>query len=98
MRNKKEGKLNKKELIRQISDGSGLKTKDVAKIIATMPISIAQVLAKNKKVTLSGFGTFSLSKRKSRIGINPRTKEKINIQASVSAHFKPSKKFKERIN
>lgn len=89
--------MNKKELIKQISQDSGLKKSEVAKILSAMPRSIAEALAKNEKVKISGFGTFSLSKRKARIGINPRTKEKINIHSSVSAHFKASGKFKKQI-
>jgi nucleoid DNA-binding protein len=89
--------LNKKEFIANISKSSGLNKKEIARIISSMPKSLAEVLINNEKVTISGFGTFRLSKRKSRIGTNPRTKEKINLPASVSVNFKPSGKFKNQI-
>ena len=44
---------------------------------------------KEKKVQLVGFGTFEVSKRKARLGVNPRTGEKIKIAASKTVKFKP---------
>jgi DNA-binding protein HU-beta len=91
------GKLNKKELITQIAHASGLKKKEVAKILAAFMENIAECLAKGEKVVLRGFGTFRLLKRKARVGINPRTKEKINLPPSVTARFQPAKKLKEQV-
>ncbi|KKL44779.1 hypothetical protein LCGC14_2362260, partial [marine sediment metagenome] len=53
---------------------------------------------KGSKVTLVGFGTFSLTKRKARMGRNPRTGEAINIKASKSPKFTPGKAFKDSVN
>jgi DNA-binding protein HU-beta len=54
-------------------------------------------LKKGHSVTLVGFGTFSVSKRKARTGRNPRTREPIKIKASKLAKFKPGKALKDAI-
>ena len=51
--------------------------------------SIAQALANEDKVALLGFGTFSVQQKEARTGINPRTKEKIEIPARKVVKFKP---------
>jgi DNA-binding protein HU-beta len=49
------------------------------------------------KVTLTGFGTFSVSHRKARKGRNPQTGEEIQIKASTTVKFKPGKRLKEAV-
>ena len=55
-------------------------------------------LQKEKKIKLSNFGTFSVRQKKTRIGRNPKTKEKKTISERNVILFKPSKEFKEFIN
>ena len=55
-------------------------------------------LEKEKTVKLSKFGTFSIREKKSRIGRNPKTKEKKEISRRTVVLFKPSKEFKDFIN
>ena len=55
-------------------------------------------LKKENKLKISKFGTFSIRKKKSRIGRNPKTKEKKEISERNVVLFKPSKEFKEFIN
>ena len=55
-------------------------------------------LKKHKKIKISNFGTFSLRLKKSRLGINPKTKEKKIISERNVVLFKPSKDFKNYIN
>tara|TARA_Y100000591_G_C21371311_1_gene468899 strand:+ start:70 stop:369 length:300 start_codon:yes stop_codon:yes gene_type:complete len=55
-------------------------------------------LKKEKKIKLSKFGTFEVRTKKSRIGRNPKTKEKKIISERKVVLFKPSKEFKELIN
>ena len=57
-----------------------------------------QTLEGKKTLKLSKFGTFSVRKKKSRIGRNPRTKEEKIISERVVVLFKPSKEFKEFVN
>ena len=55
-------------------------------------------LIREKKIKISKFGTFSIRKKKSRIGRNPKTKEEKKISERNVVLFKPSKEFKELIN
>ncbi|HLC38981.1 MAG TPA: HU family DNA-binding protein [Patescibacteria group bacterium] len=91
--------MNKKELVSEIAKASNLNRGEVLKLLNEFSHTLAQTLAKGEKVSLSGFGTFSLSKRQARVGTNPRNpKEKIQIPPSVTAHFKPSQTLKSKIS
>ena len=59
---------------------------------------IVSNLIREKKIKISKFGTFSIRKKKSRIGRNPKTKEEKKISERNVVLFKPSKEFKELIN
>ncbi len=59
-------------------------------LLATIELSVAR----NKKVQLVGFGTFRVSKRKARWGVNPATGQRIKIKASKSVRFKPAASLK----
>jgi DNA-binding protein HU-beta len=59
--------------------------------------NIAKSIKKGNKVTLVGFGTFSLTKRKARDGRNPRTGETIKIKASKAPKFTAGKAFKDAV-
>ena len=60
--------------------------------------AIADALKEGDKVALLGFGTFSISERPARTGINPATKEKIQIAAKKVIKFKPGAELAEGIN
>ena len=80
--------MNKTELISAVAEKAGLSKVDAKKALdATLEV-IAGEVKKGGKVVLIGFGTFSVSERGARKGINPRTKETINIPAKKSAKFK----------
>ncbi|MDR1743770.1 MAG: HU family DNA-binding protein [Dysgonamonadaceae bacterium] len=80
--------MNKSELIGAIAQKSGLSKVDAKKALdATLEAITGEVKA-GGKVVLVGFGTFSVSKRSARKGINPRTKKVINIPAKKAAKFK----------
>lgn len=55
---------------------------------------VGEVLKKNGQVTLTGFGTFSVMKRKARMGVNPATGKKMPIPAKKVPKFKPGKELK----
>ncbi len=63
-----------------------------------MTAGIKHALSNGNKVTLVGFGTFSVTQRAARIGRNPRTKAPINIPASNSVKFKPGTALKTAVN
>ena len=68
-------KLNKADLVDQLAKGAGLSKAKAAESINIITGSINKALAKGNSVTLTGFGTFSVAKRKARKGRNPQTGE-----------------------
>jgi DNA-binding protein HU-beta len=58
---------------------------------------VGEVLKKNGQVTLTGFGTFSVMKRKARTGVNPVTRKKMPIPAKKVPKFKPGKELKSLV-
>ena len=81
--------MNKTELIEKIAAGAGLTKVDAKKALDATVAAIKEALVAGDKVSLVGFGTFSVSERPAREGINPATKEKIKIAAKKVAKFKP---------
>ncbi len=82
--------MNKTDLINEIAAKAQInKTAAKAALDATLE-SIEQALANDDKVQLIGFGTFTVLEKEARIGINPRTKEKIEIPARKVVKFKPA--------
>ena len=80
--------MNKSELINAIADNSGLSKVDSKKALDATLNAIAEEVKSGGKVVLVGFGTFSVSERSARKGINPRTKETIDIPAKKAVKFK----------
>ena len=82
--------MNKTDLINEIAAKAGLNKNDARKALDATLESIEQALANDDKVQLIGFGTFSVVEKDARTGINPRTKEKIEIAARKVVKFKPA--------
>lgn len=80
--------MNKGELIDKIAAGAGLSKVDAKKALDATVEAVKEALAAGDKVSLVGFGTFSVGERPAREGINPLTKEKIQIEAKKVAKFK----------
>ena len=80
--------MNKSELIDQIAVGAGLTKVDAKKALDATVAAIIDALKKGDKVQLVGFGTFAISEKPAREGINPATKQKIKIAAKKVAKFK----------
>ncbi len=83
--------LTKAELVEAVADKAGITKAAATEAINTLTGTIAGHVAKGGKVTLVGFGTFSLRKRAARTGRNPQTGATIKIAASQSMAFKASK-------
>ena len=90
--------MNKTELIDKIAAEAGLTKADSKKALEATVSVIKAALAAGDKVQLVGFGTFSVGERPAREGINPLTKEKIQIAAKKVAKFKAGAEFAEAIN
>lgn len=80
--------MNKAELISAIAEEAGLSKVDARKALDAFIASVSKTLAAGDKVSLVGFGTFSVAERGARKGINPATKKPINIAAKKVAKFK----------
>ena len=87
--------MNKSEFIAAFSQKAELSKKDAAGAYDAFVATITEALTEGEKVQLIGFGTFELRDRAARVGLNPQTKEKIQIAASTVPAFKPGKAFKE---
>ncbi|MBQ7946048.1 MAG: HU family DNA-binding protein [Bacteroidales bacterium] len=80
--------MNKTELINAIAEKAGLSKADAKKALDAFVCSVEETLAKGDKLTLVGFGTFSVAEKAARTGINPATKATITIPAKKVAKFK----------
>jgi DNA-binding protein HU-beta len=89
--------MTKAELIDKIASGTGLSKADAARALDSTLNSVKLALKKGQKVTLVGFGTFSVVKRKSRKGRNPRTGEVITIPAAKVPKFTSGKALKDAV-
>jgi len=88
--------MNKAELIEEVSNKTGLTKKEAGNVIDATTEVIRNTLSKGEKVTLVGLGTFQVIERKSRRGVNPRTKEAINIPAKKVPKFRAGKGLREK--
>ena len=80
--------MNKAALISAISAKTNLTKAESKKALEATISAIAEALSANEKVALFGFGTFTVQEKSARTGINPQTKEKIEIPARKAVKFK----------
>ena len=90
--------MNKMELVAAIADKTGMTKRASEESLKAFQEIVAKELSKGGKIQLVGFGTFETSKRKARTGVNPKTREKISIPASVVPKFKAGKALKDGVN
>ena len=90
--------MNKEELVKEISKKAKVSQKQAAEILTMTLDVIEKTVAKGKKVTLVGFGTFEARKRAARTGRNPQTGKEIKIPAKTVPAFSAGKKFKEVVS
>ncbi len=78
--------------------GAEIETKKQAeKAVEAVFDAIVKSMSRGEDVAITGFGTFRVAKRAARIGVNPKTGEKINIAASVKPKFRAGKLLKEAV-
>ena len=90
--------MNKGELIEAMARASNLSKTDAESALNALIGSVQSAVAGGDKVTLPGFGTFAPSARQARSGVNPQTREPIQIAASKSVKFTVGSDFKRRVN
>lgn len=89
--------MNKSELVAAVAEATGLTRKAVGDVVEATLDTIADTLSRGEKVSLVGFGTFEVRDRAARSGVNPATKEPIEIPASKSPAFKAGKQLKDAV-
>lgn len=87
--------MTKAELIALVAKQARLSKSAAERAINSTTESIAKCLKKKDKISLTGFGTFYLAKRRARKGRNPQTGAEIQIKATNTPRFKPGKQLKE---
>ncbi len=90
--------MNKGDLISKIADSAKLSKSQASDALNAMIDSVGEALKSGDKVTLIGFGTFSVSKREARSGRNPQTGKSIEISAKNVVKFKPGKELGDSVN
>ncbi|MBQ2739823.1 MAG: HU family DNA-binding protein [Oscillibacter sp.] len=89
--------MNKAELIHAAAMKADVSKKEAEAVLTAALDAITEALAEGEKVQLVGFGSFELKKRAARLGRNPKTKEAIEIPASVVPTFKAGKALKDAV-
>jgi len=89
--------MSREELIAKIAEQAEISKKAAGIALNAVLEGITAALEKGDKVTLVGFGTFAVSQRKERKGVNPQTKKPIKIPARKVPVFKAGKKLKEAV-
>ena len=96
-KNDVEAHMTKQELIEKVAMDTDISKKKAGDAVNSVFDGIKLGLEKGDKITMVGFGTFSVAKRAARIGLNPATGEKIQIPATIVPKFKAGKKLKEAV-
>ena len=89
--------MNKSDFISSVAEKSGLTKADAKKAVDAFCETVTEVLKAGDKLALLGFGTFSVTEKPARTGLNPRTKEPIEIAARKVAKFKPGTELSDGI-
>lgn len=90
-------KLKTAEVYDRVTQQTGLQKKDVEKTIETLLELITTEIQKGTEVVFTGFGSFLAKPRKGRAGVNPKTREKMEIPTVVIPKFKAGKNLKEAL-
>ena len=89
--------MNKSEFISAVAEKSGLEKADAKKAVEAFIETVSEELKAGGKVALLGFGSFSVVEKSARMGINPKTKEPIEIAARKNVKFKAGTELNEQI-
>ena len=90
--------ITKKDLVELISDKTGLTQIDTKIVIESFLSSVSAALLEKNNVEIRGFGRFKIKNRKPRTARNPRTNEKIAVEAGYKPVFEASRELRDRVN
>ena len=92
-------KINKKDLIQILSDNQDqLPLRDIQLTVNTIINTMISTLTNGERIEIRGFGSFSLRYKRSKMGRNPKTGERVAIREHYVPHFKPGKNLKKQVN
>ncbi len=89
--------MNKGDLIKLVAEKANISKAQATDAINATFDGIQDALVKEDKAAFIGFGTFSISERKARVGINPSTRAEMKIPAMKLVKFKPGKALKDAV-
>ncbi len=90
--------MTKSELIEKLStDFSHVQVKDIESSVKEILEQMATSLANNERIEIRGFGSLSLHYRAPRVGRNPKTGDKVELDGKYVPHFKPGKELRDRV-
>jgi len=87
--------MNKSELVNSLSEETTFSKKDVSRVLDALTRIIERSLKKGEKVSITGFGSFWISRRPARKGINPATKQRIDLPEVNVPRFKAGKNLRD---
>jgi integration host factor subunit alpha len=94
----KRSNLTRKEIAQIINEKMGLSQRSAGEMVDAVFDSLKKTLLKNESIKLVQFGTFTVRKKTSRVGRNPRTGETMEISKRNMVSFRPSKVVREKLN
>ena len=90
--------MKKSDLVQAVMKAAGIETKKQSEqVVEALFETITKSLSRGEEVAITGFGTFRVVKRAARMGVNPKTGEKIQIAASIKPKFRAGKLLKEAV-
>ena len=89
--------MNKKDLVSAIADNSALTKEKAGEVVDSLFVQIEKSLKQGEEVRIPGFGTFKVSHRAARTGLNPQTKAQIQLPATTVPRFTAAKNLKEAV-
>lgn len=89
--------MTKAELMAQVAKQTDLTQKKIEAVLKSIIEAIHDSLKKEGEIRIDGLGTLKVTERKARTGVNPRTKQKIQIPATKAPTFRPAKALKDAV-
>jgi DNA-binding protein HU-beta len=89
--------MNKTEFVNAVAEKAGLSKVDAKKAVDAFIDTVSEGLAGGDRISIIGFGTFSVTEKAARKGINPKTQQTIEISARKTAKFKAGSELAEKV-
>jgi integration host factor subunit beta len=90
--------MTKADLVDEVIRVAGLSKREAETVVNTVFQQITEALRHNDKIELRGFGSFRIRRRRSRLGRNPKTGDRVDVPSKRIPYFKPGKELKDLIN